>query len=103
VASCKAAVCGDGFVQEGVEACDEAVMNSSDPDASCNLDCQIPGMPPVMSSTTSTQPSRPRGTSSREMGGCNCRTSAHSGKSHNWPFEIILLGLLGVFLRRRGH
>ena len=39
--ACKVATCGDGFVQDGVEACDDGQANANAPDA-CRPDCTLP-------------------------------------------------------------
>lgn len=43
VAPCQLATCGDGYVQDGVEACDDGPANSDGPSVEehCNLDCEI--------------------------------------------------------------
>jgi cysteine-rich repeat protein len=38
--NCAAARCGDGFVQTGVETCDQGAANSNAPNAACRTDCR---------------------------------------------------------------
>ena len=40
--NCRKAVCGDGFLWEGVEECDDGPMNSDTAPNACRTDCRLP-------------------------------------------------------------
>ena len=40
--TCQPAVCGDGFVFAGIEACDDGPLNSDSASGACRTDCSLP-------------------------------------------------------------
>ncbi|MCB9595814.1 MAG: hypothetical protein H6719_24040 [Sandaracinaceae bacterium] len=83
--TCREAFCGDGVVDTG-ELCDPGELALGDPTA-CLDRCGDPGDagPDTMMEETPTD------------GGCSCRATPSSGA----PWSALLLGLLGLVVRRR--